>query len=166
MEKAKAMPAAMHASGASVPLAAASPVAGTFGSTFIGKAAQIIERPPMYRITGYVLNEAHPQLSRAVLSPDQSGRVVVVPYSSCRAMADKGLECPFGGWFYTVNGEVDGKSELNAPVSFLPGAVAVVKAVEAPIAESLSAFDPVPLTENPITGVGSYDRAGWLAAHR
>jgi zona occludens toxin (predicted ATPase) len=166
MEKAKAMPAAMHASGASVPLAAASPVAGSFGSAFIGKAVQMVERPPMYRITGYLLNEAHPELSRAVLSPDQAGRPVVVAYSSCRTMADKGLECPFGGWFYSANGEVDGKSEFNAPVGFLRGAAVVSKAVEAPVSQGLSALDPVPLTENPITGVGSYDRAGWIQAHR
>ena len=48
----------------------------------------------------------------------------------------------------------------------LPGAAVVAKSVEAPVAQSLSAFDPVPLTQNPVTGVGSYDRAGWLVAHQ
>jgi hypothetical protein len=40
---------------------------------------------------------------------------------------------------------------------------ALVSGVAGANAPSVSAFDPVPFTEDPTTGVASYDRVGWLA---
>jgi zona occludens toxin len=67
------------------------------------------------------------------------------------------LPAPFPAAAVGGEGSVPGAHSISvAQAALVPGVVGAN-------APSVSAFDPVPFTEDPTTGVASYDRAGWLA---
>jgi hypothetical protein len=123
---------ASAASGAGVAPAAGMPV----HLGFVDGAEKMIERPLRYRITGFVLSEAHPERSRAVLRGDGEALPVFVEYARCRQALSGGLVCPYGGWFYTVNGEVAGKSGEAVAAYSSAGGLVGAPAVRQPLPDS------------------------------
>jgi hypothetical protein len=107
MEKAKA-PLGGKASSASVPPSVPQP---SQLSIFTNQAAQIVERPPAYRIVGTVLNVDKPSLSVVALLQEGEHRPVSVAYSKCRTVEEE-LECPVRGWFYSEQGIVGAKAQV------------------------------------------------------
>jgi zona occludens toxin len=114
---------------------AARPVAPPTSAPGVGSIDNSGMRPPLqppprvegkYRIAGWVLNEANPSKSFAVLRAGSERFPLVVEYSRCRKVLDQGLQCPVDGVWYTETGAVASDGVVGAPVGewHMPVAVA------------------------------------------
>jgi zona occludens toxin len=129
MDKARGVPFGAKASAASA--APIAPLAPGMLQGLGNKAAEIIERPPRYRIVGSIMNDAHPWRSVAVLRQEGDRFPVSVVYSRCRTV-DEELQCPLRGWFYSAEGLVGEKSG-GAPVGEYVAGQGVVAVTRPPV---------------------------------
>jgi zona occludens toxin len=70
-----------------------------------------------YRVTGWVLNNDNPSMSKAVLSSPGSKFPLMVPYSRCVQVVGEGIRCPVDGVYYSETGGAYADAAGGRPVA-------------------------------------------------